>query len=435
MNLGQENEKQEFKTSLGQLDKGIKSLTAMLNRGTEGTVYFGVDDDGTIRGVDIGKRTLLDIRSRAAELIDPRVILDIEELKDEKGRSYICLHAEGTDIPYSCDGRYYIRTASADEQIGSALLRKMLVSGSTDMLMQVSSEEQSLSFKGMNEYLTGKGVHAGESKEFLNSFGMFNKEGRYNLLSYLLSDQNELIIKIMRFAGTDKTIVDERMSFSRQSLLLTVQQVLDYFSLINLSKKVDLATGVRTETPLFDLQSFREAWINACVHNTWTERIPPAVYIYDDRLEIVSYGGLPYGLSEEGFFAGTSKPVNNRLFNIFITCGFSEQSGHGIPQIVKVYGKEAFSFRDGLMMVTIPFGYEPDYVKARRIRKAVQDTLTDNQRTVLLYLKEHSNASLQETADACGLSIGGVKKMVLKLREMDLLERSGPKNKSVWIVR
>ena len=152
----------------------------------------------------------------------------------------------------------------------------------------------------------------------------------------------------MRFAGKDKTTVDERMSFSGQSLLITVQQILDYFNLINLPRKVDLATGIRSEIPLFDPQAFREAWINACVHNTWTEKVPPAVYIYDDRMEVVSYGELPYGLSREGFYAGTSKPVNYRLFNIFITCGFAEQSGHGIPQIVKAYGKEVFSFRDGM---------------------------------------------------------------------------------------
>ena len=69
MNLGRENEKQEFKAGLDQLDKGLKSLSAMLNRGSEGTVFFGVDDDGTVKGLKIGKRTLLDIRSRAAELI------------------------------------------------------------------------------------------------------------------------------------------------------------------------------------------------------------------------------------------------------------------------------------------------------------------------------------------------------------------------------
>jgi predicted HTH transcriptional regulator len=283
-------------------------------------------------------------------------------------------------------------------------------------------------------YLKGKEVHATETKAFLKSFGMYNKENRYNLLAYLLSDQNEMIIKIMRFAGRDKTTVDERISFTEQSLLITVHQVLEYFRLIALPKKVDLNSGIRSELPLFDLQSFREAWINACVHNTWTEKIPPAIYIYDDRVEIVSYGGLPYGLSEEGFYAGTSKPVNNRLFNIFITCGYSEQSGHGIPQIVKAYGKDAFSFRDGLLIVTLPFSYEPDYVRSRLERKSVRETLTENQRAVLSFLSDHPDASLQETAAACSLSLGGVKKIVGKLQETELLKRRGAKNRSVWVV-
>ena len=434
MNLGKEDEYKEFKMGLGQLDKGLKSLSAMLNRNAEGTVYFGVDDDGDIKGLEVGRKTQLDIRSRASEMIEPRIILDISEEKDEIGRSYIKIHANGSDIPYSFDGRYFLRTAASDEQISSALLRKMLVSGNADLLSQISSENQSLTFKGMVDFLRGRGIHASESKEFQSSFGMLNREGRYNLLSYLLSDQNEMIVKVMRFAGTDKTTVDERTGYNRQSLLITVQQVLDYFRLINLPRKVDLITGVRSETPLFDLQSFREAWINACVHNTWTDKIPPSVYIYDDRIEVVSYGGLPYGLSEEGFYTGTSKPVNNRLFNIFISCDLSEQSGHGIPQIVKTYGKEAFSFRDGLLIVTIPFGYEPDYVKARMMKKQVQTLLTDNQKSVLAYLNNHPNASLQETADACSLSLGGVKKIVVRLQEMRLLERLGAKNNSTWVV-
>ena len=435
MNLGQETEKLEFKLGLGQLDKGLRSLSAMLNRSAEGTVYFGVDDDGTVKGLDIGKRTLLDIRSRAAELIEPRIILDISVLKDESEKAYIRVHAEGADVPYSCDGRYYLRTAASDEQIGSDLLRKILVSGNADLLTQISSEDQELTFQGTVGYLIEKGIHAAETKEFLNSFGMFNKGERFNQLAYLLSDQNEMIMKVMRFAGLDKTVVDERMNFSKQSLLLTVQQVLDYFKLIDLPQKVDLTTGVRSETPLFDLQSFREAWINACVHNTWTEIVPPAIYIYDDRLEVVSYGGLPYGLSEEGFYAGTSKPVNHRLFNIFITCGFAKQSGHGVPQIVKTYGKEAFSFRDGLLIVTIPFGYEPDHVKTRLMKERTGNQLTDNQKAVLRYLSEHPNTSLQETADACGLSLGGVKKIVGKLQEMKLIERKGAKNRPTWLVQ
>ena len=302
------------------------------------------------------------------------------------------------------------------------------------MLIQIPSENQDLSFSGMITFLRERGIRATSTDVFLKNFGLYNKDNRLNLMAYLLSDQNEMIIKVMRFAGTDKTEVDERMTFCHQSLIRSVQQVIGYFKLINLPKKVDLETGVRKETSLFDLQCFREAWINACVHNTWTDRIPPSVYIYDNRLEVVSYGGLPYGLSEEGFYAGTSKPVNNRLFNIFITCDFSEQSGHGIPQIVKVYGKEAFSFRDDMLTVTIPFAYEPDSVAARKMKKEQSETLSIHQQSVLSYLNDHPNASLQETAEACSLSLGGVKKITGKLKEMKLLERKGSKNKSTWVV-
>lgn len=51
MNVGSESEFLESKESLSQLDKGIKFLTAMLNKHYTGTVYFGTYDDGTVKGV------------------------------------------------------------------------------------------------------------------------------------------------------------------------------------------------------------------------------------------------------------------------------------------------------------------------------------------------------------------------------------------------
>ena len=58
MNIGTENETTEFKKSLSQLDKGLKSLSAMLNRNGYGTVYFGVNKDGEVnRKVTVGKST------------------------------------------------------------------------------------------------------------------------------------------------------------------------------------------------------------------------------------------------------------------------------------------------------------------------------------------------------------------------------------------
>ena len=64
MNLGREDEFKEFKEGLGQLDKGLKSVTAMLNRHNIAIVYFGVDDNGNVVGLQTGKDTLMDIRNK-----------------------------------------------------------------------------------------------------------------------------------------------------------------------------------------------------------------------------------------------------------------------------------------------------------------------------------------------------------------------------------
>ena len=141
MNLGQENEHQEFKESLSQLDKGLKSISAMLNKHGEATVYFGVKDNGDICGLTVGKNTLMDIRNRIRDKIEPRIYPEIKELQDD-GKNYIRVTAKGKDIPYSADGRYYIRVVSADEQADNAILRKMLASSDADMIRQKESPEQ-----------------------------------------------------------------------------------------------------------------------------------------------------------------------------------------------------------------------------------------------------------------------------------------------------
>lgn len=113
MNLGHENETLEFKESLGQLDKGLKSITAMLNRSGYGCVCFGVLDNGDVKGLTVGPNTLMDIRNKIKFLISPQALVHIEKVTVGK-LDYIKVTAHGSDIPYSCDGRYYIRNVAAD---------------------------------------------------------------------------------------------------------------------------------------------------------------------------------------------------------------------------------------------------------------------------------------------------------------------------------
>lgn len=434
MNLGKENETQEFKLSLSQLDKGLKSLSAMLNRGGTGTVYFGVDDDGEVKGISIGKKTLLDIRNRVTDLIEPKVVCSIKEISDESGNTCVKVSAQGYDIPYSCDGRYYIRNVSADEHIPNDILRKMLASGDADLIKHISSERQDLTFSGLCAMLLQYDIHAADTPEFHYNYGLLNRDRKFNLMAYLLSDQNEIKIKVVRFAGLDKSEMTERTEYGAQCLLISVNQVLQYFKAID-TIKVDLSEGQRKEIPLFLYEAFREAWINACLHNSWAEKVPPAVHVFDNRIEIISYGGLPYGLSQEGFYLGTSVPVNKGLLTVFMATHFAEQTGHGVPFIVSRYGKEAISFEDGMVKVTLGFAYEPDAVTARKFEEKAREKLTKNQSDVLVFLKENPHSSLQEAANALSLSLAGVKKIMAKLQALEFIIRVGSKKDGYWLVK
>lgn len=120
---------------------------------------------------------------------------------------------------------------------------------------------------------------------------------------------------------------------------------------------------------------------------------------------------------------------------MFIAAGYAEQSGHGVPTIVNKYGRDVFSFDDGMIKVTIPLAFDRNDVVARKNAIKQKNGLTKNQKTVYEILSEDGRKSLQEVADETGLSLAGVKKICLKLQECGILEREGSKKDGYWITK
>ncbi len=431
MNVGEESEFLENKESLSQLDKGIKSLTSMLNKHFVGTVYFGTYDDGTVKGLQLGKRSLDDVRERIAALVQPKFAYEVTVLSDENGNQFLKVEAHGNDIPYSCDGRYYIRNVKSDDLMDNQSVRRAIISGSYDAMRETKSIYQDLSFNYLREYFISNGIHYREGKDFLGNFGLLNSKNEFNLVAYVLSDNNNVSMKVVRFKGTDKTSMSERTEYGRRCILSSCKMVLELMKSLDVTK-TDLTNGLRKETSLFNLESFREAWINAVVHNDWIHMLPPSVFIYDDRIEVSSYGQPPFNMTKEEFFHGRSKPINEALFNVFSLSDFAEQSGHGVPTIVSNYTEKAFNFDSNMIVVTIPFSFVPDTVTLRKTLEEQATGLIESHRKVLTYLLNNPNAKLSEVALDCSLSLGGVKKIVQSLKKDGLIKREGSKKNARW---
>ena len=432
MNLGDENETTEFKTSMSQLDKGIIGLTAMLNRHNHGTLYIGVDDYGNVIGMDVGAGTVETIRNRIRSFVQPQVVPEISRHETDDGRSYISVRVTGYNIPYSCDGRYYIRNVSSNESAGPDVVAQLVMARGIDLLKDQRSDLQELTFNTLFGIMVTRDLHPRKDAGFYRSHGMVDEHGMFNLTAYLISDQNSIPMQVVRFNGTDRTAVSSRTDFGGQSLIASARAILEHVSSYMLSE-VDLSGGERTERNLFDFDAFREAWINACVHNSWSALVPPSVLVFFDRMEIVSYGRIPFPLAMDDFYNGDSRPVNRSLFELFTLVGLTEQSGHGVPTIVRSYGREAFHITDNGMVVTIPFSFEPDFARARKAVEDVSD-LDEDSRKVLRYLDSNPDAKLSDVAEETGIGLSSVKKIVSSLKSEGRLRNDGTNRNSRWVV-
>ena len=183
---------------------------------------------------------------------------------------------------------------------------------------------------------------------------------------------------------------------------------------------------------MFDNKAFEEAWINACVHNLWDTHISPQIYIFEDRMEIESQGGLPYGLTEKEFLAGISKPVNPDLMDIFKSCRIVERSGHGVPEVVKVYGKSAYKFSTNTITVTIPFdktGFGQDGTVNGTVN---DDMLSNSEKLIMNVISLNGNLTRKEMCKQTNLSLRTVARTLDSLKNKGLIYRVGSDKNGHW---
>ncbi len=109
MSLGREGATVEFVDSMEDLDDGLRSMAAMLNRYHRAEILIGVDSDGETTGIDVGEEDLDAVRSRIRERMNTVPEATVASEQAENGDRYIRVSATGYDIPYSYDGWFRVR--------------------------------------------------------------------------------------------------------------------------------------------------------------------------------------------------------------------------------------------------------------------------------------------------------------------------------------
>ncbi|MCR5456432.1 MAG: putative DNA binding domain-containing protein [Bacteroidales bacterium] len=359
-----ETEKTELKQKL--TDTLVKEIVAFLNT-DGGTIYIGVDDRGQICGIDKLDESL----KKTADIIESQILPDARHYV-ELGTKYID-HKHIIEIKVNKgDSLYYIKKYGRSAQ-GCYIRMGSTCRSMTEQQIEITHNKyldskvriteivgtiKQPTFQYLKLLLTEKGFTIND-KTFAENFHLLTKNGKYNKMADLLADSNEVSIKVVRFRGKNKGDgIATRNEYGEKCLVVAMKQAFDYCADVINETRTSFSRGVRINTPLFDRNAFREVWFNACLHNNWADGTPPAIYIYTNRMEIISTGGLPANLSKEDFFRGVSKPVNEELAKLFIRLDLMEQTGYGIPRVTQQYGQKIFEFLDFFLRVTIPFEFE-----------------------------------------------------------------------------
>ena len=374
--------------------------------------------------------------------LSPDINYEFEETEIEGKRIVVLTIPAAKNIPTSFNRERFIRIGSSKENLlkypeKESYLFEVLRHG-LPTIENTPSEFQDLTFEKLMIYYGAKGMKLNPDT-FEKNLELRTEDGQYNILAQLLSDNSHIPVRVAIFSG--KTKSDNLYSireFGFQCLLYSLDDVLRYGDVLNIIQADETSRIVeRKEVPLFENAAFREAVINAFVHNSWVTGNEPMFTVYSDRIEILSRGIIPPEQTIEGFFAGESVPVNRKLSEIFLQLRISEKTGRGVPIITSVYGKEAYDFRENSIAVTIPFRWinvMGDKVGDNVGNKSGKEGLNETQSRVLSVIRNNPNITKPQITILLGLGKTTVDNTISILKKKGFIERVGSNKTGYWKV-
>ena len=342
-------------------------------------------------------------------------------------------------------GQAYIRIGSSKEKLDKypeweIKLNSTLVNGYPTIINHSAPDyAQDLTFDRLFMYYAAKGITL-KKENFEKTLKLKNKKNEYNVMAYILSDQNSIPIRVSIFTGLDKASpLFSVKEFGNDCILFSMDKLLEYGDAINIIQADERnRISERKDVPLFDYEAFHEAILNAFIHNKWLTLNGPQISIFSDRMEILSHGGLAVDQDAEGFYSGASIPVNEVLASIFLQLRLSERSGRGVPKIVSRYGKGAIKIEKNRIIVTIPFQRIDNETHAEvknKVKNKVKININDSQKKIIETMRDNPNVKTVRLMAITGLSESGVNRNLKKLKELGLIERIGSLKNGYWSVK
>lgn len=419
-----------------------QEVIAFLNYREGGIIYVGINKNGEVVGVQNVDLTQLQIKDRIKNNIQPSTLglFDVTvEIMENKEVIKVII-SSGTEKPYYLrkKGRTpegcYIRVGSSKERMTERMIDNMYAKRIKSTLKEIDSPRQKLTFNQLKIYYEEHGLKLNDN--FLQNLDLLTSEGKYNYNAFLLADENNVSIKVVKYVGINKLELLENMEYGNRCLITATQKILDRLDVENTTYAKIEYFG-RKEQEKIDSTALKEAVINAIVHNDYSYGNSPIIELYSDRVEITSAGGLPQELSQEEFLEGVTAPRNKELIRVFKDVDLIENIGSGVLRILEAYDKSCFRFMEHFLRVSFKYKENPfEYDSKNKVstNDTINDTikLTKNERDILNSIIRNNQITREEIVSVTNISDRTVSRIIKHLQEEKIIERKGSKKTGYW---
>jgi ATP-dependent DNA helicase RecG len=423
----------EFKESP---DKELPSEACAFANASGGKLYIGINDKGRVVGTDTSNVA----RSRIQDTInkiEPRLNVSIDVLDN----IVVLTVPEGTRKPYSCPAGFYLRSGPNSQKLDRDSIVEFFQSEGRVRYDEIVRDDLPIDER-FNELAFRRYIKTAKISDVLDREAILKNLscggmscGKFcftnaGALFFRANDEDVLFrhagIVCVLYKGTDKTNILDAKELNSDIVSNVEDAIVFLKKHLRVSYKID---GLRRKNILeLPEDALREAVVNAACHRDYFERGSRVMLeVFDDRVDIVSPGGVCKGITPENF--GTVTITRNPIIaSMFFRIDYIEQMGTGIGRMRNAtqeanVAEPEFEFSCFLKSHSKGMSLMLLSVSNRSLSVAS----ADRKRAIMAFLEEHGQAKAADFVHVIGLSDGRVRALLREMASDGTIEKVGDK--------
>ena len=428
----------------------LKSVSAFAN-GLGGSLFFGIDNDGIVKGLDDVLHVCEFISCKIRDYMDP--LPDVEMIPQEiEGHEILQLKVNtGSYTPYYYigDGQRvaYIRIGDESLPATAEQMVRLVLKGSNKTYDSLHTDYKAEDYAFTILANTFKSRTNQEwNKKFLLSFGLVTSFGNLTNAGALFADDCPLWQSRLYCTRWDGKVKDDAINDTEftGNVLMLLREAMNFVK-SNTKRGWEKLPNGRKNKPEYAERAVLEAMVNHFIHRDYTVMGGEVhLDIYEDRLTVTSPGGMYNGMLIQDLDIAdvSSERRNPVLANVMAQLDYMEKRGSGLTRICNET-QALDGYKDELKPVfkstptqfqTIIFASSDSQNVGGFVGDMSEMKLTERQQKILNLIKELPTISAKQMSVTMSVATRTIERDLSLMKKAGVLKREGKDNDGVWII-